>query len=119
LRDVCGVESEALARRAPGSFRYVRVDVEPGGSLWFYIGERSDYVLVPLTYCSCPMFASKMRAGEIYACSHLRGLAGAMESGRYRVLRMKLEEAVRASLEALHASYAYTVRVKLAVAGGR
>ena len=116
--DACSIEIQALenAERAPGRglepYRYVEVDAG-GFSLWFYVGPKSDYVIIPLTFCSCYYFARKLRAGEPRPCSHLVGLARVLRRGGYRRIAMDPRTAARCGVEASIARLSPTLRSEL------
>ncbi len=111
-RDACEVELRASMEAEPGGYRYVRVDTGES-SVWVYLGETGDYVIVPFSYCSCGFFLRNVK-GEVKPCSHLKGLVGTLRAGRYREVKLSPSDAVRILAEALVSGYAFTLRAMLA-----
>ena len=90
------------------------VELGRGSGLWVYLGLKRDYALVEDSYCSCNYFLRSLK-GESPGCKHLYALRVAKERGRYIVLDPIGEsEAASIIMECVIASYARTLRLRLA-----
>ncbi|MCE4604910.1 MAG: SWIM zinc finger family protein [Aeropyrum sp.] len=116
MRDACPAYMELREDEVLGSsMRYVRVD-HGSSSIWVYIGDREDYVLLEGLYCSCPSFAASLRKGG-WGCKHLAGLKAAVRLGRFRSVEATPSEAVEMAVEAISAGIAVSLRRRLARGG--
>lgn len=107
LREAPGRAREALGSAA----RFVRMLGWEG--LWVYLGSRRDYFIVEGIYCSCPSFSSNLRRGRP-GCKHLAWLAEIVETEKYRVAEVPLDELASTIGEIFGVGLAVTVRRRIA-----
>lgn len=97
--------------------RFLKILVEHydhEASFWVYMGLRSDYVIIPGTFCSCKDFIIRTAINKTSAyCKHLLGQYIASREGKYITLRVSPSEAAGILLEILNHEYSTTVRKKL------
>jgi predicted nucleic acid-binding Zn finger protein len=71
--------------------RVVRLTAKPVEK-WVVMGETGDYLVIPMTYCSCPLFTFKWIPGQTdKPCYHLVAVELAKRSGIYHDLSGKLD----------------------------
>ncbi len=80
--------SLALKRLVKPRLLFIGGDIEP--HVWFYVGPRGDYVIVPKTYCSCKDFViNVMSRKKKRVCRHLIIQFIGSRKGLYRVVDIR------------------------------
>lgn len=91
--------------------RFVRLKTPGGRDIWVYMGPRSDYVIIPGTYCSCMDFSVRVVSRSSYPyCKHLLGLEVALRRNLYRDLEVGESDAVGIVREILSQGFSRTLR---------
>lgn len=95
-------------------YRYVKVIASDGDldyTYWTYLGIRSDYLIVPLYFCSCKDFIIRTVINKTApCCKHILGVHLAMKKGRYTVVRASVQDSDRIVSEIMSRSFSPTLR---------
>jgi predicted nucleic acid-binding Zn finger protein len=87
---IISVSSKSLiskAEAAVNSLKYVLISEDP--TLFVFLGEHGDYLIVDGIYCTCEAFQNNMLKGTPY-CYHIIGSWIAMSKGKYHDLSKDL-----------------------------
>ncbi len=96
--------------------KFIKIVIKEGKNkyeapIWFYIGTRSDHIIVPRLYCSCKHFVIRvMSEKQSLGCLHIAGQKLAEEKRIYRVIEMTHEECLEAIYEILKYGRSRVVR---------
>ncbi|MCD6301675.1 MAG: SWIM zinc finger family protein, partial [Staphylothermus sp.] len=64
--------------------------------IYFYVGERHDYIIIPFSYCSCKNFLIKvMNKKTKLTCKHLLMLKYALENNLFRTIRINNDKLLK------------------------
>ncbi|MEM4527857.1 MAG: SWIM zinc finger family protein [Desulfurococcaceae archaeon] len=96
-------------------FRFVKIIIGHGNKeYWVYMGPRSDYLIIPRTFCSCKDFIIRVIAlKQTHFCKHLMGVEMAIRMKKFRVIEMKIEDLMKIINEIMKSGFSTTLRRKM------
>ncbi|MEM1834480.1 MAG: metal-binding protein [Thermosphaera sp.] len=97
--------------------RFVKISCTLGErtvDVWVYMGPRSDYLIVPRSFCSCKDFMIRVASTrKTLACKHLVGVELALRLGKKRDLALDADTCVKIAFEVLEKNLSPTLRKAL------
>ncbi len=96
--------------------KIIITDYNTEAPTWIYIGHRHDHIIVPRIYCTCRDFNIRvMTRKQHLSCKHLVIQYIAEKMGRYRILKIKLNDYKKIIKEILEIGISPTIRKLLYV----